>query len=537
MLKSHGLHTYVLNNNLKSFALLAGFLAVIQLMVASIWAASALFFFKLPTTTAFLEHVVTMTAKHSPAVMVASLVWAFLAFLYYKSILRGMTGLHPASRTAEPRLFNIIENLSIATGLTTPRIEISESPKLNAFAMGLTPQSSSIGVTRGLLMALTDRELEAVIAHELTHIRTGDVRLMTLVTIFCGIIFSMGWFLTYRMRELFRQMKTKPIVILPVVIWIAAMGMVMPGGFPWLVPLVTAGLILAALLISLGLRFAISRTREYVADLGACELTKNPEALIRALAKIHGRNLIPYVDPTVQAMMIAAPSEGLFASHPAIEDRIDAIVAYAATHLNGLSLAPASARQLPQADDCEAQSSFSISKMKYPAWVSKPLIVIPALLAGGLTWMLSQHGLPFVIAKVMHLPQMLNDIVSAQLVDNPSTFSATAGNGQLRGTIDPGEPIANSAGEFIQNMSPGEWKIMLIYLFMGLALVFSAKLLRSYGFDTPFLRKLSGGPSKEMQSDWDDPAIPEDTRINAAISRAMAQQPTHRSTFGKAPPR
>jgi heat shock protein HtpX len=546
MLKNYGLHTYVLNNNIKALGLLGGFLLVIQLMFASIWAASAPFFFTLQTKQAFFAHVIVMTVEQAPAVLVGSLVWAFLAFIYSKSILRGMTGLQPTSRLAEPRLHNIVENLSVATGLTTPRIEISESSKLNAFAMGLSPATSSIGVTRGLLISLNDRELEAVIAHELTHIRTLDVRLMTLATIFCGIIFSLGWFLTYRMRELFRQTKNKPIVLLPVAIYGAVLSQVLPGGFPWHIMAVTAGLIMSALLISLGLRFAISRTREYVADLGACELTQNPEALISALAKIHGRNLIPNCDPTVQAMMISAPSEGFFASHPRLEDRIDAIVAYAATHLNGLRLAPASVRFLPQVDESEMQSGFSIADMKYPAWVSKPLIVIPALFCGGFTYLLCQHGLPYIANAMTQLPQTLADIVTAQPGVSNSTFSSTAGSGDLRGTIDPGSSPALSPLNFIRNMSPGEWKVMMIYGFISIAIICCAKLLRSFGFDAPILRQLSGGPSKEMQSDWDEPALPENTRINAAIARAPANQshPTlslasanQRPSFGKAPAR
>jgi heat shock protein HtpX len=242
MFKSHGMHSYVLNNNLKSLALLAGFLAVVQLMFAAIWAGAGIAFVtagpsieagKVVGPQTYLGIVLDMTWRYSPAVLVLSLVWAFLAFLYYKSILRGMTGLQPASRGAEPRLFNIVENLSISLGMTAPRIEISESNKLNAFAMGLTPATSSIGVTRGLLLALNDRELEAVIAHELTHIRTLDVRLMTFATIFCGIIFSMGWFLTYRFRELLRNAKAKPTMLIPVVMYFAILSTVAPTGFLW----------------------------------------------------------------------------------------------------------------------------------------------------------------------------------------------------------------------------------------------------------------------------------------------------------------
>jgi Zn-dependent protease with chaperone function len=453
-----------------------------------------------------------------------------------------MTGLHPANRSAEPRLFNIVENLSIATGMTTPNIEISESHKLNAFAMGLTPATSSIGVTRGLLLALNDKELEAVIAHELTHIRTLDVRLMTFATIFCGIIFSMGWFLTYRTRELFRQSKAKPIVLLPVVIFSVSLSIVNPGGFPWHVPLLTGLLIMAALLISLGLRFAISRTREFVADLGACELTKNPEALISALAKIHGRDLIPHCDPTVQAMMISAPSEGLFASHPGLEERIDAIVTYAATHLNGLRLAPAAARHLPQADEGEVKSGFSITKMKYPAWVSNPLIVLPAIGAGLLTHYMTSSG----VGAIFQLPGLMLDFANA-----PMTGTVINANSEMHNTLNLNGESEGSTLNMFKNMSLGDHKAMLIEVMLCAGLVFGARYFRGLGFDAPILRKLAGGPSQEMQSDWDDDnAKPDDIRINAAIARASqhvqqvytppAPVPPafgQRPVFGKAPPR
>ena len=508
MFKSYGLHSYVLNNNLKSLALLAGFLAVVQLMFAAIWASAGIAFMsvdqsietgKVVGRPSYFTTVLDMTWSYSPAVLVLSLVWAFLAFLYYKSILRRMTGLLPASRIEEPRLFNTVENLSIALGMTTPRIEISESHKLNAFAMGLTPSTSSIGVTRGLLLALNDKELEAVIAHELTHIRTLDVRLMTFATIFCGIIFSMGWFLTYRFREYFRNVKAKPAMLIPVVIYLGLLGTIGPLGFLWQIPLVTGTLIMSALIISLGLRFAISRTREFVADLGACELTKNPEALISALAKIHGRDLIPHCDPTVQAMMISAPAEGLFASHPSIEDRIDAIVTYAATHLNGLRLAPASARRLSLPDDGEVKSGFSITNMKDPAWVSKPLIVLPALASGLFMHYLTSAGPGATFAGFYHLPGLMVDIVHAPMTG--TTFSSTS---DMRGTLDTGANRDNGLMGFINGMSLGEWKIMLFYLCIGSAMAFGAKYLRGLGYDTPMLRKLAGGPSKVMESDWDE---------------------------------
>ena len=545
MLKTHGLHSYVLNNNLRSLGLLAGFLLVVQLMFAAIWAFGGIIFPNPGSLSGYLAQVWNTTTHYAPSVLAASIVWAFLAFFYYKHIVRGMTDLHEVTRSQEPRLYAIVENLSIATGLTTPRIEVSETQVLNAFALGLTPATSTIGVTRGLMSALNDQELEAVIAHELTHIRTLDVRLMTFATIFCGIIFSIGWFLTYRFREMSRQAKSAPLMIIPIIVWIVSLNFYAQGNAIYGLTLAVT-LVLSALLISLALRFSISRNREFVADLGACELTKNPEALISALVKIHGRNLLPHCEPTVQAMMISAPSEGLFASHPDLEDRIDAIVTYAAQHLNGLRLAPASTRFIPKMDSESAASSFSITKMKYPAWVSKPLIVLPALVTGVLIAYLSSSLPGGVLEKIQTLPAIIQSVIEA-----PAGGTVFNSN-DLRGTVNDEAMKDPSIMGFIKNMSLGEWKIMIIYFFMGLALIFSARLLRSFGFDSNLLRQLAGQPSKEMQSDWDETPPQQSTRVNMSaeipssnqsqLNRAMEQaianhQRAPTTTHSAEPPR
>ena len=210
MLRANGLSGYIQNNNLKSGFLIFGFLISVQLMMAAIYCWIALYSFPPLGFTEFLEHLSNYMASGFIAVLTASLVWVGIAFTQFKSIVRKFTGLHDTERRQEMRLYNIVENLSISVGLSTPKIEIAESKGLNAFAMGLSPETSTIGVTRGLLNTLNDKELQAVIAHELTHIRAYDVRLVTLATIFCGIIFSVTWLITYGIREFFRQIAAEP---------------------------------------------------------------------------------------------------------------------------------------------------------------------------------------------------------------------------------------------------------------------------------------------------------------------------------------
>ncbi len=210
MLRANGLSGYIQNNNLKSGFLIFGFLISVQLMMAAIYCWIVLYSFPPLGFTEFLEHLSNYMASGFIAVLTASLVWVGIAFTQFKSIVRKFTGLHDTERRQEMRLYNIVENLSISVGLSTPKIEIAESKGLNAFAMGLSPETSTIGVTRGLLNTLNDKELQAVIAHELTHIRAYDVRLVTLATIFCGIIFSVTWLITYGIREFFRQIAAEP---------------------------------------------------------------------------------------------------------------------------------------------------------------------------------------------------------------------------------------------------------------------------------------------------------------------------------------
>jgi heat shock protein HtpX len=511
MLQTKGLHTYVLNNNLKSLGLLGGFLLIIQLMVASVWAFAAMFRMSPLGWWDDFTFVWDMTWRYAPVVFAVSLTWTVLAFVYYKRVVRGMTGLHPVTRAQEPRLYNIVENLAISTGLTVPKIEISESDAMNAFAMGLNPHASTIGVTRRLLRGLNDKELEAVIAHEMTHIRTLDVRLMTFATIFCGMIFSLGWFLTYRARELFRMSKTKPIIIAQVAFFVFYLGILHPGGFPWFGLLLATVLIMAGLGAGLALRHAISRTREFVADAGACELTKNPEALISALVKIHGRSLVPGCDMTVQSMMISAPADGFFATHPTLEQRVDAIVEFAASHLNGLRLAPASARILPNTDEGAAASGFSIAAMRYPAWISKPIIVLPSLLAGLLAFLMINKGPGVTMGGLFQLPQFVNDVINA-----PPAVYTFDGDG-----VSGPDGMGNGKGAGPFGMGIADVKPFLVTLLMAVSVMFVGRYLKALGVKGKFIDQITGAPSEEMRSDWEETPSTNEVKINAAMMQRV----------------
>ncbi len=202
--------------------------------------------------------------------------------------------------------------------MAVPRLKILETDALNAFASGLRADGVGITVTRGLLDALDDRELEAVLAHELTHIRNDDVRLMMTAVIVVGLVSFVG-------ELVFRNVRA------PASSGPSPSGRKKGGGA---VPaiLVALAVIGVAWLLSQVVRFSLSRSREFLADAGAVELTKDPDALISALTKIAGRGELPGVPSGIMEMCVDNPSSGfadLFASHPPIEDRIEALVRHA----------------------------------------------------------------------------------------------------------------------------------------------------------------------------------------------------------------
>jgi heat shock protein HtpX len=188
----------------------------------------------------------------------------------------------------------------------------------------------SITVTSGLINALNDAEIESVLGHELTHIRNGDVRMLVIAVIIAGVI---GFFAELVFRLLFQ------------------------GGFSWrggrgsgdrkgagVAILIAVVLIAVAWMLSIVIRFALSRKREYLADAGSVELTKNPDAMISALRKIEGRGELPGATSAVMEMCIDNPREefsNIFDTHPPIDARVAALVKFAGGHDPGPLTLPA----------------------------------------------------------------------------------------------------------------------------------------------------------------------------------------------------
>jgi heat shock protein HtpX len=307
-MKYFGLQGQIWRNNTNSVLILIMFPVVFYLLT---W----LFFFF--TSIGLQESDMTIYdvnrnfLRTIPWITVGVLIWFTVAWFSHSSIISNATGSKPLERKDNKRVYNLVENLCIATGTQMPKINVIEDDSLNAFASGINQKTYTISLSRGIIDKLEDDELEAVIAHELTHIRNRDVRLLIISIVFVGIF-------AFVAEMLFRSIR------------FGRMGKGKKGGGAILIALVLA---LVGYLIATLFRFALSRKREYLADAGSAEITHRPLSLASALRKVSA-------DPTIEAvqrkdvaqMFIENPQvnekkasfsiSGLFATHPRIENRI-----------------------------------------------------------------------------------------------------------------------------------------------------------------------------------------------------------------------
>lgn len=198
-----------------------------------------------------------------------------------------------------------------------PKLKVIETPVLNAYASGIRDKNYTVTLTRGLLNELDDEELEAVIAHELSHIRHKDVRMLIIAIIFVGIFAFVGETIV---RGVFRTNLPR-----------SNNHRRSGGGNAGALIFFALAIIAVTYFIAILIRFTLSRKREYLADAGAVELTKNPDAMIRVLQKLSGNAELKNVPDEVREMAIHNPRVGFagaFATHPPIEKRIEAIVKY-----------------------------------------------------------------------------------------------------------------------------------------------------------------------------------------------------------------
>ena len=319
---AYGLYTHIQSNRRRSILLLIGLFFLVYLMVfAGALAAEALSYDA--SLQWLLQRAWIDTVKAAPFATVGTALWIGIAYKFHQSLIDMVTGGRDVTRQEEPRLYNLLENLCISRGIPMPKLKVMETPALNAFASGMNEKQYAITVTTGLINALDDAEIEAVLGHELTHIRNGDVRMLVIAVIIAGVI---SFFAEMFFRMFFYSRWSSG----------RSSGDSDRGkGGNFIAILIAVALIALAWFLSVVIRFALSRRREYLADAGAVELTKNPDAMISALRKIENRGELEGATSAVMEMCVDNPREGiedLFATHPRVDARVDALVRYAGGH-------------------------------------------------------------------------------------------------------------------------------------------------------------------------------------------------------------
>lgn len=255
--------------------------------------------------------------RWAPFVLGGVLIWFVVAYFANTRMIEAATGSAPLERRDNKRVYNLVENLCMSQGMRMPKINIIYDNSLNAFASGINERTYTVTLSQGIIDKLNDEELEAVIAHELTHIRNRDVRLLIVSIVFVGIFSMIGQiaFRTFLYAPRHRS------------------GNDNKGNGAALLMLLAVVVAIIGYFLATLMRFAISRKREFMADAGAAEMTRNPLALASALRKISADPDIEAVTredvaqlfiqhPGRQAMGFVGKLSSLFATHPPIEERI-----------------------------------------------------------------------------------------------------------------------------------------------------------------------------------------------------------------------
>jgi len=304
-----GIQSQIQKNNISSLALLIAFPLLLLAMVYA-------FIFFIGNTA--IEQTNSSFIQTAPLVLIGVGIWFIIAWFFNTTMIQMATGAKPLDRKENKRVYNLLENLCITKGIPMPKLFVIEDTSLNAYASGLNSSQYSVTLSTGIIHKLDDAELEAVLAHELTHILNKDVRLLIISIVFVGI-FSFIAEMAFRSLRFSNLRGSKD-----------GKG----GGMIILIAIVISAI---CYFISLLLRFGISRSREFMADAGSAEMTKNPQALASALRKISA-------DPAIEALenrdiaqlFIDNPKpsvrgfswDNLFATHPPISKRIELLEQY-----------------------------------------------------------------------------------------------------------------------------------------------------------------------------------------------------------------
>lgn len=325
-----GMQTQISRNNMMSILLLIAFPVI---LLAMVWVFLATInYFGNTDYNAYGEPIHWMDydsinysfLQTMPWIIGGVGIWFLIAYFSNASMVKAATGARTLERRENPRVYNIVENLTMACGMDMPKINVVDDPQLNAFASGIDRKSYTVTVTTGLLQLLNDEELAGVIGHELTHIRNHDTRLLITSIIFVGILSTVT---SIVVNMLYRSMiygslsnnrdrdgKNQGLGIVAILA-------------------IAAVICFVGYFFTIITRFAISRKREYMADAGGAELCGNPLALASALRKISGDPGLQNVDrDDIAQLYIIHPQafaggmmsffSDLFSTHPDTAKRI-----------------------------------------------------------------------------------------------------------------------------------------------------------------------------------------------------------------------
>ena len=243
--------------------------------------------------------------------LVISIAYAVFQYFAASSQALALSGAHQIQKADNPRLYRIVENLSITTGTPMPKVYIINDPAPNAFATGRDPQHASVAATTGILELLDDSELEGVMAHEMGHVQNYDIRVSMIVF---GLVVAVGFISDILLRMSFFGGRNNN-----------------NGGNPIMIIVGIAALVISPLVAAV-VQAAVSRQREYLADATGALTTRHPDALASALEKLgtYGRPMRKQ-NSTMAHMWISDPTkpglmDRLFSTHPPIQDRVKRLI-------------------------------------------------------------------------------------------------------------------------------------------------------------------------------------------------------------------
>jgi heat shock protein HtpX len=356
---AYGLYTHIAANKTRSMLLLGGLFVLVYVMVyAGALIAEVLTYGAGAPADYYLTAAAHDLVKAFPFATGGAFLWIAIAYFFHQRIVDAVTGGEDVTRQQQPRLYNLLENLCISRGIPMPKLKIVESDALNAYATGLNQRQYAVTVTTGLLNALDDQEVEAVLGHELTHIRNGDVQMMVIAVIIAGVVgffaelffrsfTNFGYYGGYGRGSWSSSSSSSEGSS-------SSSDRKSSGGGAIIVIIIAVALIALAWALSQMVRLALSRSREYLADAGSVELTKNPDAMVSALRKIENRGELPGATSAVMELCLDNPRQGfsdLFATHPSVDARVQALVKFAGGHDPGpLALPSDPAQAQPEGD-------------------------------------------------------------------------------------------------------------------------------------------------------------------------------------------